>query len=77
MNLFQDVSTVVLHGEYDTACFLLVLLTGCHSTQESYLAQVTDHATVAELGEVLRVPAMGKPSIQDNGSGSVTSREFQ
>ncbi len=35
---------------------LVVLLTGCHSSQDIYLAQATDHATAGELEQVLGRP---------------------
>jgi hypothetical protein len=35
---------------------LIVLLGGCQSTQDVYLAQATDHATAAELEQVLGHP---------------------
>jgi hypothetical protein len=39
------------------ALFLLVLLTGCRSTQDGYLDQAIDHATAVELEQ-----ALGRPS---------------
>lgn len=36
--------------------FLLLLLTGCRSTQDTYLAQAIDHATTGELEQVLGPP---------------------
>ncbi len=56
--------------------FLARVSEECHWTQDSYLAQVTGHAT-GELEQVLRSPALGKSSIQDNGSGSIASMEFE
>ncbi|MDF0676487.1 MAG: hypothetical protein P0120_19460 [Nitrospira sp.] len=58
-DLFQDASIVVSHGEYEWPASCSDILPGCHSTQDSYLGQATDHATPVELEQILRHSSRG------------------